>query len=104
MAFAWQSTKKFCHTKQSKVSQNIQINRDISGFALNMTSQKRSLNMTKSSNPTKTNRHYKTSTGSRGNPQCDTETIDCHEFAKANSRNDKMSFSKKKSHPLPHSC
>ena len=40
-----------CHTKQSEVSQNANRNRDISGVALNMTSQKQNLNMTKSSTP-----------------------------------------------------
>ncbi|MGX3044971.1 hypothetical protein [Helicobacter sp. T3_23-1056] len=58
-----------CHTKQSEVSQNVDKNRDISGFALNMT---------KNSNQTKIYRHCETSAGSRGNPQCNTESIDCH--------------------------
>ena len=66
--------KAICHTKAlAEVSQKANKNRDISGFALNMT---------------KFNRHCETSAGSRGNPQHNTNKIDCHEVALATSRND----------------
>ncbi|MGX3044757.1 hypothetical protein [Helicobacter sp. T3_23-1056] len=136
---AWQSTKEFCHTERSEVSQNTKINRDISGFALNMTKKKNKTkknnttkgnNMTKSSNPTDSiviasnDTHPQTPSAregayfglpratscarndgnaksrkeifviasersERGNLQCNIDKVDCHEFASANSRNDK---------------
>ncbi|MGX2971592.1 hypothetical protein [Helicobacter sp. T3_23-1059] len=68
-----QKATKLCHTERSEVSQNTQINRDISGFALNMT---------------KFNRHCETSAGIRGNPQCKTNKIDCHADFVKSVRND----------------
>ena len=79
-----QNATKLCNTERSEVSQKANKNRDISGFALNMT---------------KFNRHCETSAGSRGNPQYKTNKIDCHEilwnFSKlANYQNNKLTITK----------
>ncbi|MGX3045355.1 hypothetical protein [Helicobacter sp. T3_23-1056] len=76
-----------CHTKQSEVSQNVQINRDISRSRAQY-DNKRDVSVSVKSHYDSKHSVIASERSERGNPQCRISKVDCHANASAFARND----------------